>query len=109
MSEPTPEGTATADGAAPDEALRLRAEQAEAQRDELRVLLKQQQAEFENYQKRAARDRDSERRYAQFPLAQAILPALDNLERALAAARQAGDTGALVQGVAATHSQFLDV
>ena len=79
----TPEGaTGTADGG-PDGDWRERAE-------ELRVLLKQQQAEFENYQKRAARDRETERRYAQFPLAQAILPAIDNLERALAAARDAG-------------------
>src|SRR4051794_29247206 len=109
MSEPTPEGTATADGAAPDEALRRRAEEAEAQRDELRVMLKQHQAEFENYQKRAARDRDTERRYAQFPLAQGLLPALDNLERALAAAKQAGDDSPLTKGVAATHSQLLDI
>jgi molecular chaperone GrpE len=106
--EPTPD-TPTADDAGgtatADETLRERAEKAE----EYRLLLKQQQAEFENYQKRAARDRETERRYAQFPLAQSLLPALDNLERALAAARQAGDNSPLTQGVAATHTQLLDI
>ena len=34
---------------------------------------------------------------------------LDNLERAIGAAQQAGETGPLVQGVAMVQTQFLDV
>ena len=38
-----------------------------------------------------------------------LLPALDNLERALTHAEQAGDRGGLAQGVALVRSQLLDV
>lgn len=38
-----------------------------------------------------------------------LLGALDNLDRALAASRHAGETGPLPTGVAATAAQFLDV
>jgi len=90
------------------DALRARAEQAERDRDELRDLARQTRADFENYQKRMQRDLTQERRYAQGPLAADLLPALDNLDRATAAAKQAGETGPLVQGVAMVQSQVLD-
>jgi molecular chaperone GrpE len=73
------------------------------------ALVKQTRADFENYQKRAARDRDEERRYAVTPLARDLLPAFDNLQRALDAAKQAGDVGPLAQGVAATQAQILQI
>jgi molecular chaperone GrpE len=38
-----------------------------------------------------------------------ILPILDNLERATAAASKAGETGPLVQGVEMVEKQFLEV
>jgi len=85
-----------------------RLQTAEKQRDEYLELAKQTRADFENYQKRAQRDLATERRYAQAPLAGDLLAALDNLERALAAASQAGDRGALGQGVALVHNQLLD-
>ncbi len=105
---PRPEG---ADRGAPDEvgALRARAEAAEKARDEYLNLAQRTRADFENYQKRVQRDLAQERRYAQAPLASDILAALDNLERATAAARQAGESGPLVQGVAMVQSQLLDV
>lgn len=91
------------------EALRARAEQAERDRDDLRDLAQRTRADFENYQKRMQRDLAAERRYAHGPLAADLLPALDNLDRATAAARQAGETGPLVQGVAMVQAQVLDV
>jgi molecular chaperone GrpE len=91
------------------EALRARAEQAERDRDELRDLARRTRADFENYQKRMQRDLAQERRYAQGPLAADLLPALDNLDRATAAAKQAGETGPLVQGVAMVQSQVIDI
>jgi molecular chaperone GrpE len=81
----------------------------ERQREEAVALVKQTRADFENYQKRAARDRDEERRYAVTPLARDLLPAFDNLQRALDAAKQAGDVGPLAQGVAATQAQILQI
>jgi len=89
-------------------ALRNRIEATEKARDEYIDLAQRTRAEFENYQKRNQRDLATERRFAQSPLAGDLLPALDNLDRALAAARQAGDTGPLVQGVAMVQTQLLD-
>jgi molecular chaperone GrpE len=88
--------------------IKARLQNAERLRDEYAGLAKQVRADFENYQKRAARDLDVERRFAQKPLAGDLLPALDNLERAIAAATQAGDGAALAQGVAMVQSQLLD-
>src|SRR5258708_7810864 len=79
--------------------LRERLEAAEKTRDEYLKLAKSARADFENYQTRARRDQAEERRYAQMPLAHDLLAPLDNLERATAAARLAGETGALATGV----------
>jgi molecular chaperone GrpE len=86
-----------------------RAEAAEKKSEEYLDLAKRTRADFENYQKRFARDLAEERRYAQRPLAADLLPAIDNLERATAAAEQAGETGPLIQGVHLALSQFLDI
>jgi molecular chaperone GrpE len=88
--------------------LRNQLQSAEQKRDEYLDLAKRAQADFENYQKRMKRDLADERRYAQAPLAGDLLSALDNLERAMAAAEQAGEKGPLVQGVAMVHTQILD-
>ncbi len=91
------------------EALRNRAGAAEQQRDEYLGLLQRTRADFENYQKRIRRDLEEERRYALAPLARQLLPVLDNLQRALDAARQQGEKGPLAQGVTLVLGQFLDV
>jgi molecular chaperone GrpE len=100
--------TANKPGASDLEALRARAEAAEKDRDEYLTLAQRTQADFENYQKRMQRDLATERRFAQAPLASDLLAALDNLERATAAAEKAGEKGPLVQGVGLVHSQLLD-
>jgi molecular chaperone GrpE len=87
--------------------LTARLAEAERLRDEYLALLKEKQAEFENYQKRSARERAEEMKYFTRALAADLLPALDNLERALAAA--AGETGPLLEGVDGTRRQFLDI
>jgi molecular chaperone GrpE len=89
--------------------LRAKLQEAEQKRDEYLYLAQRTRADFENYQKRMKRDQAEERRYAQLPLAADLLPALDNLERATAAAEQAGEKGALVQGVAMVLTQLLDI
>src|SRR5262249_50831821 len=87
------------------EALRKRA----AERDQYLDLLQRTKAEFDNYQKRIQRDRAEERRYMHGPFVRDLLPVFDNLQRATAAAKQAGETGPLVQGVAMVQNQFLDL
>jgi molecular chaperone GrpE len=81
----------------------------ERQLEDTVTLLKQTQADFENYQKRAARDRDTERKYAVAPLARDLFAALDNLQRAMDAAKQVGESGPLAQGVAATQAQVVQI
>jgi molecular chaperone GrpE len=91
------------------ETLRSQLQSAEQKRDEYLDLAQRTRADFENYQKRMKRDLAEERRYAQAPLAADLLGAIDNLERAVAAAQQAGEQGPLVQGVAMVHTQLLDI
>ena len=67
----------------------------EAARD--RVL--RSQAELENYRKRAAREIEEHRRYANLPLMHDLLPVLDNIERAIAAAEKTHDVAGLLEGV----------
>ncbi len=64
-------------------------------------------ADFENARKRLLRDVEVERKYATEGLIRDLLGTLDNLSRALDAARVAGDQGPLVSGVAATANQML--
>jgi molecular chaperone GrpE len=103
---PAGEATAVLDDL---EALRERTGALEKERDEFRSLLQRTRADFENYQKRAQRDLAQERRYWHGLLALDLLPILDNFERAMQAAKQAGETGPLVQGVTLVQAQILDV
>jgi molecular chaperone GrpE len=66
-------------------------------------------ADYENARKRFLRDVEVEKKYATEPLARDLLAALDNLDRALEAAKQAGDKGPLATGVSVTAAQLLDV
>lgn len=91
------------------EALRSQCAAAEKQRDEYLSLLRRTRADFENYQKRIQRDLAEERKYAPGQFVRELLPVLDNLERALGAARQQGENNPLVQGVAMVQSQLRDI
>jgi molecular chaperone GrpE len=91
------------------EPLRNRVTAAEKQRDEYLSQLRRTRAEFENYQKRVHRDLADERRYAHAALARDLLPVLDNLQRALDAARQVGEQGPLAEGVNLVLAQQLDI
>lgn len=102
---PPPDGTVSPEL----DQLRAKLTEAEQARDQNLDLAKRTQAEFENYQKRSQRENAAALRYAEAPLAFDILTILDNLDRAVAAAKQAGETGPLVQGVAMVQTQVLDV
>jgi molecular chaperone GrpE len=79
------------------------------ERDKFLALLQRTQADFENYQKRNQREREQERRYWHGALALDLLPVIDNLDRAMTAAKQAGESGPLVQGVGLVQTQLLDM
>jgi molecular chaperone GrpE len=105
-----PETAAAAEQVLQDlESLRARLQAAEQTRDQYLDLAQRTRADFENYQKRMQRDLAQERRFAQAPLAADLLRAIDNLERAIAAAKAANDNSQLTQGVVMVHAQLLDV
>ena len=87
------------------ETLRARAQE----RDQFLNLLQRTRADFENYQKRIQKEREQDKRYYISGFAGDLLTVIDNLERATAAANQAGEQGPLVQGVAMVQNQFLDI
>jgi molecular chaperone GrpE len=110
----TPADPKVAEPAAPaggDNPLTLQARltAVEQERDQFRNLAQNVRADFENYQKRFARELEQERRYAVLPLARDLLRALDNLDRAVAAAQKAGEKGPLTEGVAMVQTQLLDI
>jgi molecular chaperone GrpE len=105
---PQPSEETTANGAATADALRERAETAERQRDEFLSLWRQAQADYENAHQRNRKDRELDQKFRGEKLALDLLPALDNLERAMTAARDAGEQGPLAQGVSLIHGQLME-
>ena len=67
------------------------------------------QAELENYRKRAAREIEENRRYAELPLIRDLLPVLDNTERAIDAAEKSQDVAVLLDGIKLVARQFEEV
>jgi len=64
-------------------------------------------AEFDNYRKRAAREKEAIVSYGNERILLAILPFLDNLERAITQSRSTGEEGALLSGVRITYDRIL--
>lgn len=66
------------------------------------------QAEWDNFRKRTAQEREDERARAASRLVEDILPALDDLDRALEHASEAVDVPSFAEGVAAVRSKLMD-
>src|SRR4030095_12015763 len=98
MDEPTPR-----DVAEPD-LEELKRQLGDKQDRLLRAL-----AETENLRRRAQRDREDYVKYANETLLRDLIPVLDNLDRALAAAREAGSSGTVVSGVELIQRELLGV
>jgi molecular chaperone GrpE len=77
------------------------------ERDEYLELAQRTKADFENYRKRVARETAEALARGKAELARQLLPAIDNLERALAAAGEdASAHEVLVQGVAMVRDEL---
>jgi molecular chaperone GrpE len=104
-NETTAPETAAAEPAAlpPEQAAALQAEAAKAKENWLRTA-----ADFENFKKRAAREKTESAQYATASLLQKLLPVLDNFEMALAAAQNAkdGKNDSLQAGVVMIQQQL---
>lgn len=77
--------------------------------DEYLQLAQRTKADFENYRKRAVRETAAAQERGVAKLAKELLPAVDNLDRALEAAQHDGDNGAstLVSGIKLVHADVL--
>jgi molecular chaperone GrpE len=93
-----------ADGADDDlEQLTARAQRA----DEYLDLAQRTQADFENYRKRAAREAGAAQERGVVKLTRELLPAVDNLDRALEAVGSSSDGADLVAGIKLVHAEVL--
>jgi molecular chaperone GrpE len=76
------------------------------ERDEYLALAQRTQADFENYRKRVARDSAAAQERGVASLAKELLPALDNLDRALEEAGEASAEEPLLAGVRLVRSEL---
>jgi molecular chaperone GrpE len=90
--------------------------EARSEADELRRQLEERQdrllrtlAEMDNMRRRSQRDREDYTRFATESLLRDLVPVLDNLDRALEAARTAGEAGKVVEGVELIQRELLRV
>jgi len=64
------------------------------------------QAELDNVRKRLRKEMDDERRYASMPLVTDLLPVVDNIGRAVAAAEKSSEASSLLAGVKLVAQQL---
>jgi molecular chaperone GrpE len=77
-----------------------------AERDEYLALAQRTQADFENYRKRVARDAITAQERGVAKLAKELLPALDNLDRAIEAAEDGEGGDPFLAGVRLVRSEL---
>jgi molecular chaperone GrpE len=94
------------DGAIPETSSEQEMDRARADMTEARDKMLRAQAELDNYRKRARRELDDERRYAEINLLRDLLPVLDNIHRAIDAAGKNSDPAALLSGFKMVSQQL---
>ncbi len=85
------------------------ADNLQAEIAELKAKLLRSHAELENFRRRTQKENAESIKYQAMPVIRDILPGLDNLQRAIDATEQTGDTQSLVDGVKMVAKQFQDV
>lgn len=76
--------------------------------DRFRDLALRTQADFENYKKRAAREKDEGIKYANRGLLERLVPIIDNFELGLSAAREEGEHSPIYSGMSMVLKQLTD-
>ena len=76
--------------------------------DRFRDLALRAQADFRNYKKRAARERDEGIKYANRSLLERLVPIVDNFELGLSAAREEGERSPIYSGMSMVLKQLSD-
>ncbi len=102
--KPGPSGS-DAQPASPDQA---DDEGLQADLDRFRDLALRSQADFENYKKRAAREKEEAIKYANSALLERLIPIVDNFELGLEAARGDGENSPVFSGMSMVFKQLMD-
>src|ERR1041385_9065830 len=76
--------------------------------DRFRDLALRTQADFENYKKRAAREKDEGVKYANRALLERLLPIIDNFQLGLSAAREESEHSPIYSGMSMVLKQLTD-
>jgi molecular chaperone GrpE len=80
----------------------------QADLDRFRDLALRSQADFENYKKRCAREKDEAIKYANGSLLERLIPIVDNFELGLSAARSEGEQSPIYSGMSLVLKQLND-
>jgi molecular chaperone GrpE len=103
----SPPPVADVESSAPQQGEEEELEALQKERDEYLSLAQRTQADFENYRKRVVKESAEAEARGRAELAKALLPVLDNLDRALAAANAEEDH--LAQGVRLVREELAGV
>ncbi|HEV2804851.1 MAG TPA: nucleotide exchange factor GrpE [Chthoniobacterales bacterium] len=94
----------TAENTAPEDD----ADGLQADLDRFRDLALRSQADFENYKKRAAREKEEAIKYANSSLLEKLIAIVDNFELGLEAARAEGEKSPIFSGMSMVFKQLMD-
>ncbi|MEY2562067.1 MAG: molecular chaperone GrpE [Verrucomicrobiota bacterium] len=94
--------------ASPGEAEDDSTEGLQADLDRFRDLALRSQADFENYKKRAAREKEDAIKYANSSLLERLIPIVDNFDLGLEAARGEGEKSPIFSGMSMVLKQLMD-
>ncbi|MEY2584749.1 MAG: molecular chaperone GrpE, partial [Verrucomicrobiota bacterium] len=98
------ENAAPAETAAPEDD----SDGLQADLDRFRDLALRSQADFENYKKRAAREKEEAIKYANSSLLEKLIAIVDNFELGLEAARAEGEKSPIFSGMSMVLKQLMD-
>ena len=104
----TPANSASASAVPMDEAEQSELEDLQADLDRFRDLALRSQADFENYKKRAAREKEEAIKYANSSLLERLVAIVDNFELGLEAAKGEGEASPVYSGMYLVLKQLND-
>lgn len=101
--------TEAAEASDDEDDLQAQVNELEAELSEMKNRFLRAQADLENFRRRTRKEKEEQLKYASLPIIKALLPALDNLERALTAGAETSSSDGLVKGVEMVNRQILDI
>lgn len=108
VKEETAETADTAEGAVADAEAQKPEESLAEKLEEVKDKLLRKVAEFDNFRKRTAKEKAENFSLGACDAVEKLLPVLDNLDRAIAAAETNDDKAALLEGIKMVRTQFTD-